>query len=156
MQKYTIEEVIEQAIQTEILGNQFYSGMAEKFKDNAALTSLFDDLAAKELKHKATFIELKAAAPTTEPENWDEVSMYLRAMVESEFFLGKHKALPSMPAITTVADAVRFAIGFEKDTLLYFIGLRDVVPQRVIVDAIINEEKSHIRDLAAFLVRCCT
>jgi rubrerythrin len=84
------------------------------------------------------------------PVEWEEVSHYMRAIVESEFFLGKHKALPDMEKIDSVGSAVKFAIGFEKETLLYFVGLRDIVAQKDIIDRIIDEERSHIRWLSAF------
>jgi rubrerythrin len=70
--------------------------------------------------------------------------------VESQFFLGKGKSLPSMDHLKTVADAVNFALGFEKETLLYFFELRSLVKEKEMVDEIINEEKSHIMWLDAF------
>jgi rubrerythrin len=45
---------------------------------------------------------------------------------------------------------VQFAIGFEKETLLYFYGLLGSVKEKEIVEEIINEEKSHIKWLTAF------
>jgi rubrerythrin len=85
-----------------------------------------------------------------EPVQWEEVSNYMRAFVESEFFLGKGKALPSMDHLKTVKEVVKFAIGFEKETLLYFFELRSLVKEKEVVDEVINEEKSHIRWLDAF------
>ena len=85
-----------------------------------------------------------------EPAGWEEAEQYLRAIVESEFFLGKNKSLPSMEKVKTVEDAVSFAVGFEKDTLLYFYGMRDVVKEKEVIDEIINEERSHIRWLNRF------
>ena len=41
MEKYSISEVIEQAIQTERLGYQFYTAMAERVKDDSGLKKLF-------------------------------------------------------------------------------------------------------------------
>ena len=152
MNKYNIDEVLEMAVQTEKLGFQFYTSMAEKFKDNAELVKLFTTLASKERSHEKTFTDLKnmVAKSGTEPVEWQEVSNYMRAFVESEFFLGKGKALPSMDNLKTAKDAVKFAMGFEKETLLYFLGLRGVVKEKEVVDEVINEEKSHIMWLAAF------
>jgi rubrerythrin len=154
MNKYSIDEIMEMAVRTETLGYQFYTGMAEKFRKDEGLARLFTTLASKEKVHEKTFTELKAkvAKQGTEPVEWDEVSNYMRAFVESEFFLGKGKALPSMDHVKTVRDAVTFAMGFEKETLLYFYELRNVVKEKEIVDEVINEEKSHIRWLAAFRV----
>jgi rubrerythrin len=152
MNKYSIDEIMEMAVRTETLGYQFYTGMADKFKKDGGLAKLFTTLANKEKQHEKTFAGLKDAVAKggTEPVQWEEVSNYMRAFVESEFFLGKGKALPSMDHIKTVSDAVRFALGFEKETLLYFMELRSIVKEKKVVEEIINEEKSHIMWLDSF------
>ena len=152
MNKYSIDEILEMAVRTEKLGYQFYAGMAEKFKKDDDLVKLFSTLAAKEKVHEKTFSDLKetVAGQGIEPVEWDEVSNYLRAFVESEFFLGRGKSLPSMDLVKTVGDAVKFAMGFEKETLLYYYELRNVVKEKKILDEVIDEEKSHIRWLGAF------
>jgi len=152
MNKYSIDEIMEMAIQTEKLGYQFYTTMSEKFKNNDSLAKLFTTLAAKERTHEKTFIQLKdmVAKNGTAPVEWEEVSNYMRAFVESEFFLGRGKALPSMDHLKTAQDAVKFALGFEKETLLYFFELRSIVKEKEVVDEVINEEKSHIRWLDTF------
>ncbi len=150
MDKFSIIEVIEQAVQTEKLGYQFYIMMVEKFKKEDGLVKLFSDLAQKELRHEKTFAELKDIIGDSEPEGWEEASQYMRAIVESEFFLGKNKALPSMEKIQSVEDAVNFALGFEKETLLYFYAISRLVKEKEIVEEIINEERSHVRWLNAF------
>jgi rubrerythrin len=150
MEKYSISEVIEQAVQTERLGYQFYNTMANRFREDAGLKRLFDTLGAKELVHEKRFMELKEITGTEEPEGWEEVSQYLRAIVESEFFLGSHKSLPDLKQVDTVQNAVNFAMGFEKETLLYFHTIRDVIKERDVVDEIINEEKSHVMWLSRF------
>ncbi|GBE38216.1 hypothetical protein BMS3Bbin08_00819 [bacterium BMS3Bbin08] len=81
-------------------------------------------------------------------KNREEVSRYLRAIVESEFFLGKDKFLPLLEQVKTTMEAVTCALGFEKETLLYFYVLRDVVGEKDIVGSIIEEEKTHIRQLS--------
>jgi rubrerythrin len=155
MNKYSIDEIMEMAVQTETLGYLFYTGMAEKFKNDGGLVKLFNTLAGKEKQHEKTFKGMRdsvAKQGVQEPVQWEEVSNYMRAFVESEFFLGRAKALPSLEHIKTVNDAVRFAMGFEKETLLYFMELRSIVKEKGTVDEVINEEKSHIRWLDAFRV----
>ncbi len=146
MNKYSIDEILEMAIQTERLGYQFYTGMANKFKKDTGLVKLFTTLASKEKTHEHTFITLKDTVATSgiEPVEWEEVSNYMRAFVESEFFLGGGKSLPTMDHIKTVQDVVKFALGFEKETLLYFMELRAIVKEKAAMDAVIDEEKSHI------------
>ena len=150
MNKFTIREVLEQAVQTEKMGYNFYTTMAARFNEDDKLVKLFGTLAEKELQHEKTYAELRDLAGDDEPEGWEEISHYLRAIVESEFFLGKGKSLTSMDNIKTTLDAVNYAFEFEKETLLYFYGLRDAVREKEMIDEIINEEKSHIMWLKAF------
>ena len=150
MERYSIREVIEQAVQTEKFGFQFYTTMAERFNKDDGLAKLFSNLAIKEQRHEKTFRELLDIVKDEEPMNWEEAEQYLRAIVESEFFLGKDKSLPPLQHVKTVEDAVNFALGFEKETLLYFYGIKEAVKEKELVDEIINEEKSHIMWLNRF------
>ncbi len=148
--RFSISEVIEQAVQMEKLGYEFYTAMAERFKKNEGLRELFEILAIKELQHEKRFSELKKKTGNIELEGWEEATKYLRAIVESEFVLGRGKSLPSLEYVKTATDATNFALNFEKETLLYFHSLRDVVAEKGIVDEIINEEKTHIVWLCEF------
>ncbi len=150
MERFSIREVVEQAVQTEKLGYEFYTSMAQRFEKDEGLKKLFTTLAEKEIRHEKTFTELLESIGDEEPEGWDDITLYMRAVVESEFFLGKNKSLPSMENIKSIEDAVNFALGFEKETLLYFYGIKDAVKEKEVIDEIINEEKSHIRWLNSF------
>ena len=150
MVRFSIREAVEQAVQTEKLGYQFYTTIAEKFVKDDGLNKLFSTLAQKELRHEKTFKELLEVIQDEGAVDWEEEEQYLRAIVESEFFLGKSKSLPSMKNVKTVEDAVNFALGFEKETLLYFYGIRDAVKEKEVVEEIINEERSHIMWLNKF------
>jgi len=142
--RFSVSEVIEQAVRTERLGNAFYLAMAEQFKSDASLSNLFGKLAGAEIIHEARFQELHSQVQAGEPEGWDDVSEYMRAIVESEFFLGSEKALARMKNVRDAEEAIRQAIGFEKETILYFLWIRDLVARKDLVDTIIEEEKSHI------------
>lgn len=150
MEKFSLREAVEQAVQTERLGHDFYLEMAKRFSDNPQIKDLCKTLARKELEHEKRFSELMGMVEDSGEEAWDEVSKYLRAIVESEFFLGKNKSLPSLDRIKSIEDAVRTAIGFEKETLLYFYAIRDVLRGKDVVSQIIDEEKSHIVWLSRF------
>jgi rubrerythrin len=150
MERYSIREVVDQALQTERLGYQFYTMMIQNFEKEEEMKKLFSHLAIEEKKHEKTFADMLALVKDEEPANWEEGEQYLRAIVESEFFLGKNKALPSMEHVKTVADAVDFALEFEKQTFLYFSGLKDWVKEKEMVDGIIEEEKKHIMQLNKF------
>ncbi len=147
MSNYSIREIIEQAIQTEKMGYTFYTSMADRFKDNIKVKELFDLLAGEELKHEKTFTELEGRLADEQLENWDEASQYMKAIVESEFFLGSKKTLPATADFKDAREVVQYAMSFEKDTLLYFQGLKESVKDSDFIKEIINEEKSHILKL---------
>jgi len=144
MAKFSVREVVEQAVQTEKIGNEFYSAMAKKFHENHELKELFEILASQELKHERIFTELEKQIRDGEPEGWDEVSLYLRALVDSEFFLGRDKSLSAIDRVKTAAEAIKFALGFERETLLYYHSLREAIKEKNVIDEIIKEEKRHI------------
>jgi rubrerythrin len=148
MERFSVLEVIEQAVQTEKLGYIFYTKMAGKFGNNEGLKKLFETLALREKLHEKTFSELKEKTSAEDPEGWEEASQYLRAIVESEFFLGRDKTLSMLEQVRTEKEALNFAMDFEKETLLYFHSLRDIVEDKTALDTIIHEEKSHIRELS--------
>ncbi len=146
MTDFSVQEVLEMAIQTEKLGAEFYSTIAEKFQDKEDLKTLFEMLAVKEKEHEKIFhaIMEKSDSINKLSDNWEEAAKYMRAIVESEFFLGDNKALPDFSYLETVRDAVNYAITFEKVTLLYYLELRNIVNDKEALNDLINEEKKHI------------
>jgi rubrerythrin len=146
MTVFSVQEVLEMAIQTEKLGAEFYTNMAEKFKDNEELNKLFILLAEKEKEHENVFHSIieNMGSSYPMPDNWGEAAKYLRAIVESEFFLGDDKVLPNFSHLETAQDVINYAITFEKVTLLYYLELRDIVDDKEAVYDLVNEEKSHI------------
>jgi rubrerythrin len=150
MEKYSIREVIEQAIQTEKMGSELYLAMAGRFEKDEKLRKLFETLAVKEQEHEKTFTELKEKVNNRRVEHWEEVSQYLRAIVESEFFLGNNKALPSLDHLENIEDAVRYAIAFEKETLLYYHSMKDLIREQDVLNRLIDEEKGHVVWLSEF------
>jgi rubrerythrin len=152
MGRYSVREAIEMAVRTEKLGYRFYTTTAKKFKKNQGLYDLFMNLANMELTHERTFTALLDRIHDAEPSGWEEAGNFLRAIVESEFFLGRGKSLPKAAQVKSVGKAVDFALGFEKETALFFVGIKGFVPKadRYLVDEIIAEEKRHIAYLSEF------
>ncbi len=145
------DEIIDMAVKTEETGYEFYR-LAEKNAKSEDLKNLFDYLAKAELKHKEIFLGLKGLikeSPQGLPVDWNELDLYIKAMTDSSFFLGGDKDINLAVKASDDKEAVGFALNFEKDTLLYFYQIRDLVKaaNRPVVDKIINEEKEHIRKL---------
>jgi rubrerythrin len=87
------------------------------------------------------------------PETWRDYLAYLQVTVQSAFFEGEDKALAAAEDVASEQEAIRKAMGFEKETLLFFHDLRDMVSagDKATLTKIINEEKKHLRRLADML-----
>ncbi len=147
-------DVIDLAVWTEVRGEEFYR-QAAAAADRAAARDLFGYLAGEEARHKQIFQGLSPSIIATDidPTAWDEAEQYIAATVDSSFFSRADAPIRAIPAGATVADMLRQAIEFEKQTLLYFYALRDLVQSsnQPIVDSIVREERRHVRQLAALL-----
>jgi rubrerythrin len=56
-------------------------------------------------------------------------------------------------SVADVREALHMALGFEKDTLLFYYDLRELMREsdRPIISEIIREEKAHVRRIAGLL-----
>jgi rubrerythrin len=150
----TIEaaDALELAMGIEKNGEAFYRAMVPKTQI-VEIQTLFQDLAEQEVQHLALFKKLSQALSgksLMSAEEWDEYQAYLQATVTSALFEGPDRALAAAQEAQDEKEAVLMAIGFEKETLLFFYNLRDLVHEhdRQTIEQIIAEEKSHIRRLA--------
>ena len=143
---------MEMAVETEKNGRRFYEAVAGRTQD-AKLKDLFGFLAEEESRHITTFQSI-ARALKEKPEDlaydWQEAARYLDAVVESKYFLGTGKALPLIEECRTPADALNHAIGFEKETLLFYSEILEMVSASVkpVVRKLITEEQSHVAKLS--------
>jgi hypothetical protein len=87
-----------------------------------------------------------------EPAAFDpagEAVLYLQALANMRVFFEK-KIDPS-----SMEEILKSAIEAEKDSIIFYLGMRDLVPEKSgkdKIDAIIGEEKKHIQLLSKELV----
>lgn len=146
-------DVIDLAIETEVRGERFYrEAMARAGTPGAR--ELFEYLADEELRHKAIFEELADKVVVTEvaPSILEEALSYIESTVDMAFFRD-YSPLQKIPEGTTEVDLLERALAFEKETLLFFTGLRDLVQpeNEAIVDGVAREERRHIARIGAML-----
>ena len=148
-------EVVEMAMQLEQRGELFYSVVAGKVT-SPEVQALFEELAEEEKYHYAAFEKMTRTSweqsPTFEGD-WDEYMMYLHATLHSTFFEGSDKALAMAEQVTDAKEALQMAIGFEKETMLFYFDLRDKVSDadKPVIDRIIAEERTHVQRLSEML-----
>jgi len=156
MAVFTATEALNMALHTEQNGEAFYTAAARKAKD-PQVKALLEDLAKQERLHYQTFQKLAqqvaAEPPALSGPEWEEYNLYVQAALDSSLFSGPDKALAAAEGLKDEKEALRMGLGFEKDTMLFYYDLRDMLPQaeRDLVSAIIREEKKHAQRLGAML-----
>ncbi|MGD2206492.1 MAG: ferritin family protein [Anaerolineae bacterium] len=153
----TGDEVIEMAMRLEEDGETFYNTAAEK-ATTASIQSLFEDLAVQEQYHRRAFQQMGGGAVefALSPEQWEEFQAYTEALLQNTFFAEPESALNRAAEAQDERAALQAALGFEKETLLFYHELRNVVrgAGKQKVDKIIEEERQHIRRLSGLLSHC--
>lgn len=139
-------DAIVAAIEIERRGYAFYSGVQEKVS-NPKDKEFFAYMAEEEKRHEEIFLDmlkrvggLRLPAESTDQEYLD----YLTAMLyhHSLFVPDLEQRMIETPLHT--------AMQFEKDTLLFFIEMEDLVPEaeKQHVRACANEERRHLKLLS--------
>lgn len=155
MAVFTAAEAIEMAMEIEKNGETFYNAAAERATD-PEVTALFKDLAVQEQGHYRVFQNMLGGitqAPDLPVTEYDQYQAYVQVALENALFAGPDKALALAEQAKDRETALRAALGFEKDTMLFFYDLRDMVSEgdRQAISKVIQEEKKHVRRLANML-----
>ncbi len=156
MQKFSLNEVIEMAVQIEKSGYTYYNKAIERKDLDEESKSLLTFLRDEEIQHEKIFTALRDHLDDVEldqSQDWDVVSSYLQAIVDSRIFSSPSTAIQSATKAENITEILLNAISFEKDTLLYFHAINDQVHEgkaKSAIRKIINEEISHVRKLSEF------
>jgi len=148
---FTSEEIINLAIDIERRGIAFYDTMARS-TESAALRSAFQFLVNMERQHVQVFLGMQTEAERYQPlENYTaEHGAYLEALAASAVFTDDMVTSEMATKINSDIEALEMAIGAEKDSILFYYELRDIMPQtsHSLLSQVISEEKSHLRQLS--------
>jgi rubrerythrin len=144
-------EIFEMAEQIERNGIKFYHKAAKGVPDKDT-RQMLTDLAAMEAEHEKTFAGMRKQLSDEElelrvfdPDN--EIALYLQAMADGHVFDLKKDPSRHLTGTESVEDILKLAIEAEKDSIVFYLGLKDFVPVRAgkdKVEAIIKEEMGHI------------
>ncbi|MCU0914267.1 MAG: ferritin family protein [Planctomycetes bacterium] len=155
---FNADEVFEMAEQIERNGAKFYREAAGKTSDRQ-VKELFQRLAGVEDNHLRTFQEMRKAVSdqekggtTFDPEG--EASLYLQAMADDRGYEGMRSRTEKLTGKESSSELLDIAIGAEKNSILYYVGLKELVPARAgreKVEAIIREEVRHLAELRRYL-----
>jgi rubrerythrin len=147
---FRANEIVEMGIQIEKNGEAFYSALAGR-TDNADAKKIFAFLAGEERKHIAVFKELldTLAESRTHESYPGEYAEYLRDLAGSHIFGRRLNADAIAREIGADSEAIDYAVGFEKDSIVLYVGFKGVVPKddHQVIDKLIAEEHEHLKKL---------
>ena len=150
---FNADEILQIAEKIERNGSAFYRECAGNVADTDAV-QLLEKLAAMEDDHEKAFAGIRSRLSVGEKESTTfdpngESVLYLKALADTKVFFEKNIDTSDME------DILKSAIIAEKDSIVFYLGMKDLVPEALgasKVDAIIKEEMSHIKLLSNELV----
>jgi rubrerythrin len=145
------KELLDVAVNIEKSGAAFYETMVNCAKSKKAQTA-FKYLADQEKQHiKAYQGMLKAVVDAPPPESYtEEYDEYLKSLVKSGVFSSDAMACKLAEATTSDAEGIDFGIRAEKDSILFYTEIQNLVRRAdaKVIGNIIEEEKSHLKRLS--------
>jgi rubrerythrin len=147
---FNASDVLEIAEQIERNGTDFYIRAAELF-DDPDICQMFLRLAEWETEHEGTFAQMKQQlsehsrqASTSEP---DDLLPDPRVMAGLAVFGIRSDPAEELRGRLEKTDIIRIAVEKEKDSIVFYHGLKEFVPagaDKGKIDDIIKEEMRHI------------
>lgn len=152
---FNADEILEMAEQIERNGARFYRRAAEGAIDPRNRRLLLD-LAAREDEHEKTFTSMRANLADAERETTvfdpdGQAALYLRAMADGHVFTMRADSIELFTGKEAMEKILLTAMGMEKDSIAFYLGMKEMVPQRLgreRIDGIIKEEMNHIAILS--------
>lgn len=160
MLNLSVDDLFAMAIEFERNGASFYTRAAASAAGRPHAALLLR-LAAMEQMHEKRFAALRlslsteraSAAPFEPPE---EKALYLEAMADTRVFPVSGPVPEELASAANLAEALRYAIDREKDSVVFYSTMQDLVPLhqgREQIQSIIAEELGHVHLLTAELAK---
>lgn len=147
-------DVLEIAEKIERNGAKFYRRAAGLIKD-PDISTLFVNLAQWESRHIEVFHQMRERLSDQRWEQGDLAPQRIgtpdaRVMAGLAVFGVQPNPADELSGNETKAEVLRMAIEKEKDSIVYYTGLKDFVVDKAdkdLIDEVIEEEKKHVRIL---------
>jgi rubrerythrin len=155
---FNADEIFEMAIRIENNGAAFYRKAAGVQSDTKNQKFL-EGLAKMEDQHQKIFTEMRTTLTEKDKDPkvfdpYDEVSQYLAAMADTMGGEGSPSVADSLTGDETLEEILRIAVGLEKDSILFYLGIKDLIPSQSgqdRIDEVIREERRHVAQLSNLL-----
>ncbi len=157
MNKFSLNEVIEMAVQIEKSGYTFYETALKRKDLDEKSRELLTTLKNDEINHEQTFKKLRDDLDINDilaAGDWQQISSYLKNISDAHIFAKPDMAINLATTAKDYKEIIINAITFEEDTLRYFHSLDKHVTDsktKGIIRKIIDEEVNHVTKLRSFL-----
>ena len=156
---FIADEIFEMAERLESNGAKYYYRAAALNFDQDIRNKLIE-LGKMEENHEKVFAAMRAELPAahridTVPDPDNQAVLYLRAMADGYVFDLKKDPSEVLTENTSLKQILKTAIGLEKDSIIFYLEMKNIVPANLgkgKIDTIIKEEMEHIRTLNSQLV----
>lgn len=153
--KFNGEEIVRLAVEIEKQGQRFYELAAARVED-AEVKKTFELLAGEEKQHIVDFEGIGSNLPddfTPNESYMGEYGDYIKALIDNHVF-NNNNVEKLVPNISVTREALAVAFRFEKDSILIFQELYNLVDDagKNVLGKLIEQEKQHIRKLATDFV----
>lgn len=155
---FNANEIFQIAVDIEENGRSFYE-RAQGVIDDSAVKELFSSLERQEVAHKQRFLSLKDRLPESakegtvfDPDNDND--RYLKMTADMNVFSASADMDEKLAGVRSAADALKLAIQFEKDSIIFYLLMQDLTEEdkgRESIGQLIDEEKEHLRTLSSQL-----
>ncbi len=146
---FNADEVFEMAEDIEKQGTAFYTKAAGLFSD-ADLKNLLEGLSRMEAAHEKTFKKMRSDILSDAFKGYDPDEMaaaYIHTFTEGKVFAKGSNMCDALSAKTTLSEILKMALDAEKNSILFYTGIKKALPETMAKDAIeeiISEEMKHI------------
>jgi rubrerythrin len=155
---FNADEIFSMAEQIERNGAKFYR-KAAKGTGGARQEAMLLELAEMEVDHEKTFKAMHAELGTSDrmdapfdPEG--QAQLFLQAVADGHVFDVDLDPSEKLTGDETLADILTTALGLEKDSIVFYLGMKSAVREDLgkdKIDAIIAEELGHVAKLSKVL-----
>jgi rubrerythrin len=157
--EFNADEIFAMAEQIERNGGRFYRKAAERVEGEAR--EILVRFAEMEDQHEKTFQAMRAELPeeARQPLVFDpegDVGLYVHAMADGYVFNVREDPSLLLTGQESVQDLFRLALGREKEAVVFYTGIKEMVPGEAgkdKLDRIIREELGHIGILSRELAK---
>ncbi len=149
-QIFRASELLDMAVAIERSGEAFYQASADAANDDR-LKKFFGFMVDQERKHSELFLNMKEGHEDYDlPESYPgEARSFVQSFVRDEVFATPEEAGRRTREINDPFDAVDMALQFERESIAFYSGMKQLVRRsdHEIIERVIEEEHDHIRRL---------